>query len=228
MSSGAITSLETGEPVPLAWRQELLARAHSFQAKSGQMIIAQESHSTDVYFISQGRIQVSLISENGRESIFRDIGMGHIFGELSALDEQPRSVSVTAIEDCKLAQLSAKNFAKFLTEFPAANRWMHKQLVTRIRSLTEKTFQLSTMAISSRVQTELVRMGRDTGIENDQTTIRNFPTHAKLAAKLGTHREAITKELRLLSSEGILQQSGRKLDIISMRKLETLLSKTLQ
>lgn len=228
MERAAITSLETGEPVPLAWRHELLSRANSFYAKTGQIILAQGTHSTDVYFISQGSVQFSLIAENGREAILRDIGIGHLFGELSALDHQPRSVSVTAIEDCKLARLSAKEFEAFLTDFPPANRWMNKQLATRIRSLTEKTFQLATMSISSRVQTELLRMGKETGIENDQTSIRNFPTHAKLAAKLGTHREAITKELRLLSAEGILKQSGRKLDIFSMNKLENLLSKTLQ
>lgn len=228
MTLAEISSLESGEPVPLTWRNKLISRSYSFHVKSGQMIIAQDTTTTDVYFISYGKVQFSLVSRNGRETILRDMGGGYIFGELSALDSLPRSVNVTAVEDCKLARLSGGDFKKFLEENPVAGRWMNQQLANRVRSLTEKTFQLSTMSVSSRIQNELVRMIQEAGNENDQTDLYDFPTHAKMAAKLGTHREAITKELRLLSSEGILQQSGRKVKIFSVSKLKLLLSRTLQ
>jgi CRP-like cAMP-binding protein len=49
-----------------------------------------------------------------------------------------------------------------------------------------------------------------------------MPTHADLAARIGTHREAVTRELNLLAGEGILRQSGRKVEILSVRRLQSL------
>jgi len=224
--SAVRSSLETGDPVPPDWRDKLLERTQSFYARSGQIVISQGMVSTDVYYVVKGKVLFSLISESGRESILRELGAGHIFGELSAIDQLPRSLSVTAIEDCKFARISGPKFQRFLSETPAASQWIIQQLASRVRSLTDKAFQLATMSVSNRVQSELLRLAHDAGVHDNQAIVPNFPTHEKVAARLGTHREAVTKELRLLSKERIVQQTGRKLTILSVSCLQTILSNT--
>jgi DNA-binding GntR family transcriptional regulator len=53
-------------------------------------------------------------------------------------------------------------------------------------------------------------------------TIDPAPTHADLAARIGTHREAITREISHLIGEGILEQHQRRLTILDMEKLANL------
>jgi DNA-binding transcriptional regulator YhcF (GntR family) len=53
-------------------------------------------------------------------------------------------------------------------------------------------------------------------------TIANLPTHAEFAARIGTHREAVTREFGTLKDEGVVAQSGRTLIVHSVRKLEAL------
>ena len=50
-------------------------------------------------------MRVTVFAPNGREIAFRDPGMGVSFGELAAIDGQPRSASVGALSDAVLASM---------------------------------------------------------------------------------------------------------------------------
>jgi hypothetical protein len=52
--------------------------------------------------------------------------------------------------------------------------------------------------------------------------IADMPRHADLAARIGTHREAVTRELNLLAGDGILRQAGRKVELLSVSRLQAL------
>ena len=48
------------------------------------------------------------------------------------------------------------------------------------------------------------------------------PTHAELASRIGTHREAVTRELRFLAEHGIIRQHRRRLTVADMPGLARL------
>ena len=214
--------LEGEEPFPVGLRDAYLARARQMKVRRGQTIISEGSETTEVYLICSGRVQISLFSLHGREVILREMGPHRIFGELAAIDGQARSANVVAIEDSLLAHMRGEEFVDFLGAVPQAGLWMSQLLVARIRTLTARAFELATLPVAGRVHSELLRLARETGIESDRLTIDPMPTHADLAARIGTHREAVTRELNLLAAEGILRQSGRKIEILSVAKLHAL------
>ncbi len=213
---------------PPALKDALLARTRSMHVRRKQIIIADETESTDVFFIISGCVQISLLTSHGRETILREMGPGRLFGELAAIDGHPRSASVIALEDTVLATLSGSDFREFLSNVPKAGFWMAQQLAARVRNLTEKTFEMATMPVSNRLQSELIRLAEESGIAADRSTIDPLPTHADLAARIGTHREAVTRELGTLAGEGIVAQTGRKLNIYSVSKLKALRKRTLR
>jgi hypothetical protein len=61
--------------------------------------------------------------------------------------------------------------------------------------------------------------------EEDRVEIARLPTHIEIAARIGTHREAVTRELRQLTREGHVRQKGRQLEIASRVALIDLLSR---
>ncbi len=206
----------------------LLARSKRVHIKRRQIVISEGSLSSEVFYIVRGRVQITLFSLHGRETILRDMGVGRIFGELAAIDDQPRSANVVALEDCELAMLTAPDFRDFLATVPRAGFWMAQQLARRVRDLTEKAFELATLPISSRLQSELVRHCLEIGVENDRCVIKGAPTHAEFAARIGTHREAVTRELGLLAHEGLVVQTGRTLTVLSISRLQALLAKVVR
>ena len=208
--------------LPPDLRDAFLARARSSRIRSRQSVIAEGGSATDVYLIQAGKVRISRFSDGGRETILRDLGPGEIFGEMAALDRAPRSASVSAIEETLLARLRADEFLAFLGEVPLAGLWMARQLAARVRDLTDKTSDLATLPVAGRVQRELLRLAHETGDARDTVVIQPMPTHAEIAARIGTHREAVTRELNLLAREGILRQEGRRAEILSVGKLRAL------
>ncbi len=87
--------------MPPAVRDAFLARARQQPISRKQVVVAEGSQGRDVYLVLSGRLLFSLVSPQGREVILSDMGPGEMFGELSAIDGQPRSTNVTAIEDSR-------------------------------------------------------------------------------------------------------------------------------
>ena len=222
----AVLGRDREATLPAALSDALLARARHMPVRRGQIVIAAETQSIDVFLIVSGRVQISLLSSHGRETILREMGPGRIFGELAAIDGHRRSANVVALENGVLAVLSGAEFRNFLSNVPEAGFWMAQQLTGRVRNLTEKVFEMATMPVSHRLQSELARLAADAGVCEDRSVIPHVPTHADLAARIGTHREAVTRELGLLASEGIVTQTGRTLTINSVGRLQTLRERT--
>lgn len=208
-------------PGPL--REQFLARARSLSVSAKQSIITEGTESSDVYLIVAGRLQFSLVSPGGREVVLREMGPHELFGELSAIDGGTRSTNVTALEAGKLAHMSAAEFTHFLIDVPQAGLWIARQLAKRIRSLTDRAFELATLPVASRVQAEVLRIAREASTPGEDTVlVQPMPTHADLAARIGTSREAVSRELGLLAKEGVLTQAGRKLQVPSLAALQAL------
>lgn len=211
------------ERVPDALQRAFRARARTIFARCDQIILAEDLSSTDVFLINAGKVRISLLSRQGRETILREMGEGEIFGELAAIDRQARSARVIALQDTTLSHLTGDEFIAFLGDTPAAGLWMTRQLSTRIRDLTERIFELTTMPVGSRLHRELLRLGVPMGEDGETAVIDHFPTHADLASRIGTHREAITRELGLLAKDGILRQTGRRMQVLSVGRLRAML-----
>lgn len=213
-----LPSLEVTEQL----RTEFLSRAVMITAKRGHMIVSAGASSNDLYLIIEGRAHVSLPSPTGRETMVREILANQVFGELSAIDYQPRSADVIAVENSTLAVLSAAKFVDMVSEVPQASLWLAQHLSAQIRLLTSRIFELSTLPAGSRLHCELLRLTIANGVQDDLTVIMRSPTHADFAARIGSNRETVTRELRLLHDEGVLEQTGRVLTIKSVAKLSNM------
>jgi CRP/FNR family transcriptional regulator, cyclic AMP receptor protein len=193
------------------------------QATKGKTIFSAGDEAGYVYWIKTGYIQISMLAENGRKTILRDLGPGEVFGELAIVDGLPRSADAVALVPSLLTSLSGHEFKTLIGEVPQAGLWMANQMASLVRDLSERAFALSTLPVGTRIHGELVRIAKSVGrtVNNDDTIyIQLMPTHAEIAARIGTHREAVSRELAQLSQEGLVKQSRRSLTIASLAKLE--------
>jgi CRP/FNR family transcriptional regulator, cyclic AMP receptor protein len=210
-------------PLPPEMREAFLARATRMRAGKGQLLISAGFPSNDVYLVLTGRVQVSLVSATGRETIIRDIDCHNMFGELAALDGMPRSGSISAATDCQLAMLSSEAFLGVVQSEPGFALWLAQHLTRQVRFLTSRIYELSNMNVGNRLHCELLRIAIREGIEDDKAIVDNAPTHAEFAARIGANREGVTREFGLLAAEGIVNQVGRRLEILSVDKLSLLI-----
>jgi CRP/FNR family transcriptional regulator len=93
---------------------ELEALARDFsqrQFRQGETIFQQGDSGQMLYLIESGQVRIYVQSEEGQETSVIVYGPGDLFGELSVIDEGPRSASAIAMEDTIVHLLSRDRFA---------------------------------------------------------------------------------------------------------------------
>ena len=219
-------SLETvalfrGLPLGILEGLKLHCRYHHYEA--GETIVDHLDESNDVCFLLSGNARVTICSVDGKAVSFRDLGPGATFGEYAAIDGRPRSASVEARTSCLVALLTANVFRNVLLTEPEVAERLLKQFVMEIRELTTRVYEFSTLAVRYRIQAEVLRLA-NSSIQGNIAKIVPAPTHAELASRTSTHREAVTRELNRLAKIGILEQRKRELVIRDVERLAALVN----
>jgi len=102
---------------------------------------------------------------------------------------------------------------------PDAALWLARRLTAQIRDLTERVFELNVLRVSSRLHCELLRRCAAVTDSATSVSLQPSPTHAELAACIGTHREAVTREMGYLAERGIIEQTRRCIVVHDTRAL---------
>lgn len=192
-----------------------------------QQVLGYKDDTHEVLFLVEGKVRAINYSLAGKEVSFRDIPAGEVVGDFAAIDGGPRSANVVALEDCLLASLSAADFWDLLKSHPEVAAAEMKRLTAQVRALTERVFQFSTLAVKNRIHAELLRLCRDNMLGENAARIEPMPTHADLASRLSTHREAVTRELNELAGTGLLERRERALVVTDVRRLEHMVEEVL-
>ena len=205
--------------LPLATLERIQRRCDWRLYEPGQQIIHYDDVSDDVFFLIKGVARVTIYSVDGMAVSFRELSPGDMFGEYPAIDSGPRSASVEARTACMIGLMPAAAFIELLESEPKVQRALLRQLVMTIRRLTNRVYEFSTLAVNNRIQAELLRLASLAAREGNGARITPVPTHAEIASRVSTHREAVTRELNRLSKIGVLERRGDALVIKDVERL---------
>jgi CRP-like cAMP-binding protein len=126
------------------------------------------------------------------------------------------------VTESLVACVSAEVFWEILRAYPDAAALVMKQLARSVRALTERVFEFSALAVRNRVHAELLRLAHHHMVSENAALIRPAPTHADLASRISTHREAVTRELNKLSRDGLIERQPGALAILDVERLASL------
>jgi CRP-like cAMP-binding protein len=177
-------------------------------------VISHLEASTDVFFVVQGRLRAVNISPSGKEVACADIEPGELFGEFAAIDGAARSANVIAITDAFIGALPADEFRRVLETHASVANAVLRRLTRHIRMLNERIYEFSTLAVKNRIHAELLRLALnrvDPAAPDASCRISPAPTHAEIASRISTHREAVTREMNALARAGIVEKTRKAL-----------------
>ena len=203
-------------------RTALAARWTVGQYQRDEMIIAHDEGGRDVFFVLEGRARVTVFSERGRAVAFRDMEPGDIFGELAAIDGRVRSASVVALETMRAARLSDTAFRDIVKARPTFTWALLEHLSAQVRRLTDRVYEFSTLVVRQRLMRELLRLAEAAERAEGQALIAPAPTHFELAARISTHREAVSREMSALAKRKLIAKSGSSLILRDLHILKAL------
>ncbi len=111
----------------------------------GEHIVKQGESGLGLFFITSGRVKVE-VDRNGAKAVVAQLQAEDFLGELSIIDNKPRSANVICLEDTRCLLLTRDSFSKLINKYPEIAIQMAKALAGRIRAMNEKVSQPSTPA----------------------------------------------------------------------------------
>jgi len=176
----------------------------------GHYVISATQANSEVYFIVSGLVAACAFSKGGKRVQFEKLDAGMMFGELAAIDGMERSSDCIAVAPTTLAVIPSADFHTLIDEYKPFRDAVIQRLAYMVRMHIRKFYELTTFPVGQRVRFELIRIASGTettkaGQAGDAVIeLDDAPTHEEIASRIGTHREAVTRELKLLEGEGVI------------------------
>jgi CRP-like cAMP-binding protein len=205
-------------------RRSLAARCQWREFSPRQQIVGDQEDSRTVFLLSAGRANAAFFSENGKRVTFRDIHAGEIFGEFAAIDGEPQAATIEAVTKCTVAAMAPEAFWEVLRTEPDVMADVLKRLTDQVRVLSRKVFELATVAVSKRIQAELLRLAEPVVTEVGNAVLFPAPTDSDIAARTATTRETVNRQLGEMMAAGVIERHGRTLVIPDVEKVRRLLA----
>jgi CRP/FNR family cyclic AMP-dependent transcriptional regulator len=198
---------------------ELVRFADFVREKSypkGSVILFEDDPGDSLYIVREGRVKVVLVSEDGREVILGMLGVGAHFGELSLIDDQPRSAHVIAMEDATLLVLRREDFRKRVEANPSVAWSLLTEMSRRLRRADGTIGSLALLDVPGRI----ARLLLDSADEGGSDLIEKPLTHQTIAHLIGASRETVSRTMRGFQDAGWITTERRRIRLVNRAALE--------
>jgi CRP-like cAMP-binding protein len=196
--------------LPDALSAKLFASAPRHRLAAGQILFGAGDDADGCYRIETGLLKVSVISTDGDERILAILGPGALVGELAILDTQPRSASVTALQDSELTFISKSAFETALDAHPHVYRNIVAVLAGRLRGSNSVVAAMSFLSSEGRVAHAILGLtaafGKEVGC--GRVVVRQKVSQTHLAAMTGLARENVSRILNDWMRRNILSRNA--------------------
>jgi len=196
--------------------EDLRSVGHHRAYGANVTLIHQGDEAGPVAVLLAGRAKVVWLSSAGREVIVAVRGPGDLVGELSALDGEPRSASVTTIEPVEALMVPGSAFAAFLERRPRVALVILRMVIGRLRYADAQQADFATLDVVGRVARRLVELCERFGASAEGRIEIALPfSQEELAAWTG----AVSKALQLLRSLKIVETGRRHVTVLDVEAL---------
>lgn len=195
-----------GLPVELADEVAKIARVVPLPA--GKVLFEAGDPGNGFYSVLEGSLKVSLISHEGAEQLLAVIGPGSVVGELAIFDGRPRSATVTALKQSRLAFVDRMSFERLGEDQPAIYRHMLSIVGGRLRHANDVFAARCFLPMNGRVAQTLLQMADTFGkeVEKDRILIHYKVSQADIANMSGMARENASRILNIWKRDGLISR----------------------
>ena len=175
-----------------------------------EIIIEENSAADEFYIIYSGKVEILKQFEDGEEVVLGVYSNSEFFGEMSILDEGPRSATARAVEPTTLLQVSYNDFERVLAFAPQIAYAIMKELSSRLRQtsallvwqLNRKNRELEDASIETVRSVVRVLEERNSFFQNHSARV------AEISSSIGREMGMSDQELKYIELGGLLHDVG--------------------
>jgi CRP-like cAMP-binding protein len=187
--------------------------------RRGEWIFVLGDPANSMYFLQEGRMKITALSEDGHEVLHEIIGPGQIFGETSTILGIPRTTSAQVLEASLLCEIRRNDFESLLTAYPEISLQLLKSVGLRLKKAEAQLLNVVCHDVSTRVREALIELvAMEPGIRPDQP-VKIGITQQDLANLIGASRQKTWRALKDLESLHVLRLTYRGILVTAPQRL---------
>jgi CRP-like cAMP-binding protein len=190
------------------------------RVRAGDWVV-NDNPGIDVYFVVSGHVHAVILS-SGREVILGDVRDGEYFNAVSAIDGKLVVWSVRAVTDTVIARMKSAAFRREIDRHPDVRDGVFAALARLVRRLVTRSSEHALLHAHGRLCAELLRLSRTSA--QGRLVVSPPPTHAELAARIDTRREAVTRLLKTLELEGAIARTRSAIVLVNPDHLRRIIA----
>lgn len=180
----------------------------------GEMALNEGAYSGALYFVAEGVVKLFKTSLEGKEQIISLMRPGESFNDVPMFDRGPAPVNAQALGAVLLYGLQREDLDIMLKQYPELSQNIIRVLAKRIRYLITLVEDLSFRSVVSRVAKILLKNLGDQASPGPRLTQRD------MAAMAGTAREVVSRSLKYLEDEKLIEIRRHQIAIRNKKGLE--------
>lgn len=188
--------------------------------KKGQTVFFQGNPSFGLYCVNKGKIKVSKIGPDGRESIVRIAGPGDVIGHRSLFSNENYTATATVIEDASICFMDKKYIHQALQKEPTVALNIIEKLSKEMGQAEARSAALSQKNVRERLAELFLILMKSYGIkETNRTRLDIKLTREEIASMIGTANETVIRFISEFKDEGMIEQEGKTIYVTDEDKL---------
>jgi CRP-like cAMP-binding protein len=187
---------------------------------AGQLIFSAGDACPGLWVIESGRVRIFKTSPSGREQVLAIEGPGSSVAELPVFDGGKYPASAAAINEAALLFISKEDFQSLCLKHPQVAIKVLRIVGRRLRGLVGIIEELSFSTVRHRLVALLMRLARQGRRTPQGVEVTLAFNNQELAARIGTVRELVSRNLSRLQAEELIRIEGREIIIPNLKALE--------
>jgi CRP/FNR family cyclic AMP-dependent transcriptional regulator len=194
-----------------ATRQDLLRRGVPLHAAASRVIIQEGTNESHVILLDDGLTKVTSAMADGRHALLDVRVSGDLVGEISALNDTPRSATVTTCRASRIRIIQRNDFRSFLRDHPDAAMAIAGIVADRLRMANRRRVDFASYPVKVRVARILWEIATAYGYrDRDGIVVDIQLTQSELATMCGAAEITLQKALRELRTTGVVDTGYRQ------------------
>lgn len=180
-----------------------------------QYLMYQGDPGDHLVVVVDGLVKITVTSDRGDEMVLATLGAGEVLGELSVIDQGPRSASVVAVRRTTTLVVTRTALITAMQHSPALLDALLRTLGGLVRRLTEQASDLVFLDLGGRIAKLLVqRAERESQAPGRRLAVDLNVTQTELAQMVGASRPAVNRVLQSLVGRGWISLDGKTIEIL--------------
>jgi len=202
--------------------EQLMAVSVVRELLDSERLYSQGDNGDGLFGVIQGRIRLSNCSKEGKELLVMLVEPGDWIGEISLLDGLPRSHDAVAVGDSAVLFLPRAKFDALLKARPELYQFFIPMLCRKLRLALSYVEGAALFSLTERLAQRILELLKFYGVDDGGkgTLINVHLPQEDLAKMLGVSRQAISRELKRLENDGVIELAYGKLRVMDPHALE--------